>query len=99
MRVWLQKQKKKDEAKAAVKAATPPVEATLAPEVQQTSDADKPVDSIEGVVKSEDGGDQPAEGGGPTIKIEPEVCFLRPRQLKYSHEIGICVCAGRRPAK
>lgn len=49
MRVWLQKQKKKEEAKAAAQSATPPVETTPAPtEAQVVGDmADKPVESIE----------------------------------------------------
>ena len=49
MRVWLQKQKKKEEAKAVAQATTPPVEVTpAAPEVQPVSGGtEKPVDSIE----------------------------------------------------
>jgi hypothetical protein len=49
LRVWLQKQKKKDEAKAAAQAATPPVEVTpAAPEVQPVGDgAEQPVESVE----------------------------------------------------
>jgi hypothetical protein len=57
MRVWLQKQKKKEEAKAAAQAATPPVEVTpAAPEVQPVGDgAEKPVDSVEDTPKAEGG--------------------------------------------
>lgn len=49
MRIWLQKQKKKEEAKAAAQAATPVVEttpaATEAP--SEVESADKPIDSVE----------------------------------------------------
>lgn len=57
MRVWLQKQKKKEEAKAAAQASTPPVEATpAAPEVQPVSDGvGKPVESVEEPPKAESG--------------------------------------------
>ena len=49
MRIWLQKQKKKDETKAASEAATPAVEPTPVPsEAQSATDAaDKPVESVE----------------------------------------------------
>lgn len=51
MRIWLQKQKKKEDAKAA-QVATPPVEAT--PEIQSAGDAaDKPVESVEETPKPE----------------------------------------------
>ena len=64
MRVWLQKQKKKEEAKAAAQAATPPVEVTpAAPEVQPVGDgAEKPVDSVEDTLKAEDGVAEQAAG-------------------------------------
>lgn len=57
MRVWLQKQKKKEENKAATKPATPPVEVTpAAPEVQPVGEgAEKPVDSVEEPSKAENG--------------------------------------------
>lgn len=49
MRIWLQKQKKKEEAKAAAQVATPVVEmtpaATEAP--SEVESADKPIDSVE----------------------------------------------------
>lgn len=49
MRVWLEKRKKKEEAKAAAPVATPPVDATpAAPEVQPVAEqAEQPVESIE----------------------------------------------------
>ncbi|KAH9868029.1 hypothetical protein IAQ61_007336 [Plenodomus lingam] len=49
MRVWLQKQKKKEEAKVAAQVATPPVEATAAGlEVQPVGEvSEKPVESVE----------------------------------------------------
>jgi hypothetical protein len=64
MRVWLQKQKKKEEAKAAAQAVTPPVEATsAAPEVQPVGDgAEKPVDSVEEAPKAQDASDEQAAG-------------------------------------
>jgi hypothetical protein len=77
MRAWLQKQKKKEEAKNASQAPTPTVAATPVPaETQQPTDAaDRPVQSVETVPKSEvatdeqataaaeDQGDAPAPGG------------------------------------
>jgi hypothetical protein len=64
MRVWLQKQKKKEEAKAAAQAATPPVEVTpAAPEVQPVSEgAEKPVDSVEEPPQAENGVAEEAAG-------------------------------------
>ena len=55
MRVWLQKQKKKEEAKAVSQVATPVVEATPAPsEVQPAGDAaEKSAEGLEGAPKSE----------------------------------------------
>jgi hypothetical protein len=49
MRIWLQKQKKKEEAKAAAQAATPVPETTpAATEAQPEAEGvDKPIDSIE----------------------------------------------------
>jgi hypothetical protein len=65
LRVWLQKQKKKDEAKAAAQAATPPVEVTpAAPEVQPVGDgAEQPVESVEETPKAEDGPAEEATAG------------------------------------
>lgn len=56
MRVWLEKRKKKEEAKAAAQEATPPVEVKpAAPEVQPTGDmADKPVESVDEIPKAAD---------------------------------------------
>ncbi|RAR03017.1 homoserine O-acetyltransferase [Stemphylium lycopersici] len=70
MRVWLQKQKKKEEAKAAAQAATPPVEVTpTAPEVQPIGEGiDKPVDSVEEPPKAEDVAAE--EAAGSTEKAE-----------------------------
>jgi hypothetical protein len=64
MRVWLQKQKKKEEAKAAAQAATPPVEVTpAAPEVLPVGDGtEQPVDSIEDAHKAEGGAAEQAAG-------------------------------------
>lgn len=55
MRVWLEKRKKKEEAKAAAQEATPPVEVTpAASEVQPAGDmVEKPTESIEEVAKAE----------------------------------------------
>ena len=67
MRVWLQKQKKKEEAKAVAQAATPPVEVTpAAPEVQPVAGGtEKPVDSIEETPKAENGAvEQAADSAG-----------------------------------
>ncbi|KAF2126094.1 hypothetical protein P153DRAFT_399556 [Dothidotthia symphoricarpi CBS 119687] len=54
MRIWLQKQKKKEDAKA-IRAATPPVEtAPVIPEAQPAGEAaDKPVESVEETPKLE----------------------------------------------
>ncbi|KAF2624659.1 hypothetical protein BU25DRAFT_413205 [Macroventuria anomochaeta] len=61
MRIWLQKQKKKEEAKAAAQAATPVPEttpaATEAP--SEVEGADKPIDSVEEAPATDDA---PAEG-------------------------------------
>ncbi|KAF1847538.1 uncharacterized protein K460DRAFT_392874 [Cucurbitaria berberidis CBS 394.84] len=55
MRVWLEKRKKKEEAKAAAQVTTPPVEGTpAAPEVQPAGPvADKPVESVDEVSTTE----------------------------------------------
>jgi hypothetical protein len=70
MRVWLQKQKKKEEAKAAAQPATPPVEVTpVAPEVQPVGDgAEKPVDSVEDTPTAEDGAAEQTTGPGETAE-------------------------------
>lgn len=68
MRVWIQKQKKKEEAKTASQAPATPAETTpAAPEAQAAGDiADKPVGSNEDAPKTEgaDGGDPTAENSG-----------------------------------
>lgn len=64
MRVWLQKQKKKEDAKAAAQTATPPVETTsTAPEVQPAGDmAETPVESIE----------EASKAAGVAVEQEPD---------------------------
>ncbi|KAF1972312.1 hypothetical protein BU23DRAFT_590094 [Bimuria novae-zelandiae CBS 107.79] len=62
MRIWLQKQRKKEENKAASEAPTPAIEPTPAPsEVQpSTGSADKPVESVEEAFRAEGGVNQSA---------------------------------------
>jgi zinc finger CCCH domain-containing protein 13 len=62
MRAWLQKQKKKEEAKNASQAAVTPVAATPVPaETQQPTDAaDEPVQSVESVSRGEGAADEQA---------------------------------------
>ncbi|KAH8704661.1 hypothetical protein GQ44DRAFT_716409 [Phaeosphaeriaceae sp. PMI808] len=62
MRVWLQKQRKKEEAKAATQAPPTPIEPTPATsDVQPAGDAaEKPVESIEEGTKTEGAGDEQA---------------------------------------
>lgn len=64
MRVWLQKQKKKEEAKVAAQVATPPVDApTAALEVQPVGESvEKPMESVEEALKAEDFTAQPTSG-------------------------------------
>lgn len=64
MRVWLQKQKKKEEAKVAAQIATPPVEATpTAPEVQAVgASTEKPVESVEEIHNAESATAESAPG-------------------------------------
>jgi hypothetical protein len=87
MRVWLQKQKKKEEAKAAAQAATPAAEttpaATEAP--SEVEAADKPVDSVEEVTAP---GDAPAE----SATTATEVVDSEPRAASASaqpNEVGL----------
>jgi surface antigen len=56
MRAWLQKHKKKEDAKSASRAVTPPAPATpIATDAPSSNDVvDKVVESIEGGVKAED---------------------------------------------
>lgn len=65
MRVWLQKQKKKEEAKAAAQATTPVAETTpaVADAPSEVDGADKPVDSVEEATVP---GDTPAESATGT---------------------------------
>lgn len=68
MRVWFQKQKKREEAKTASQGPATPAETTpAAPEAQPAGDiAEKPVESIEEAPKTEgaDGGNPTAENSG-----------------------------------
>lgn len=99
-RVWLQKQKKKEE-KAATQAPATPVETTpAAPEVQPVGDAaDKPVESIEETSKAEGAGDdQPAtENSGDagervgSAAVQPNEVGLylsAPSSLSHTHELS-----------
>ncbi|KAF2714598.1 hypothetical protein K504DRAFT_496520 [Pleomassaria siparia CBS 279.74] len=91
MRTWLQKQKKKEDAKAASKAATPPAEET--PEVagaQSAAEAaDRPIESIESATRPEDfasnestgvgeDGAEPAQRSGSTTS-QPNEQSLAPQ--------------------
>ncbi|KAF1927459.1 uncharacterized protein M421DRAFT_421872 [Didymella exigua CBS 183.55] len=87
MRVWLQKQKKKEEAKAAAQAATPVAEATPAAieAPSEVEGADKPIDSVEEVTAS---GDVPAE----SAVTAAEGGDARPRTVSASaqpNEVGL----------
>lgn len=81
MRIWLQKQKKKEEAKAAAQAATPVPEitpaATEAP--SEAEGADKAIDSVEEVAATGDAFAEPAmgttdasEGGKRTVSASAQ---------------------------
>ena len=101
MRVWLQKQKKKEEAKAAAPVATPPAKVTPAtPEVQPVGDGtEKPVESVEETPKAEDGsaeqvagatenaGDAEQRAGSASVQPK-EVGF---RCFSFSSHVGILV--------
>ncbi|KAF1834918.1 hypothetical protein BDW02DRAFT_568608 [Decorospora gaudefroyi] len=92
MRVWLQKQKKKEEAKAAAQAATPPAEVTpAAPEVQPVGDgAEQPVDSVEEAPKAENGPAEPtAVSTGDAGDTEPRAASasVQPNDNTTSSEI------------
>jgi len=90
MRIWLQKQKKKEEAKAAAQATPAPVETTPpAAEVQPTGDgADKPVESIEEAPKAEGAGSEDVahekaeDASQPTGSVAPQ-----------TNEVGLCLSA------
>jgi hypothetical protein len=103
MRVWLQKQKKKEEAKAASQAPPTPVETTPAvPEVQPVGDvADKPVESIEEMPEAdgatgeqnavENTGDANNRAGSVSVSVQPnEVGLSLSALLSPSHtdELG-----------
>ena len=62
MRIWLQKQKKKEEAKAAAQAATPVPETTPAvtEAPSELEGADKPIDSVEEAPATGDASVEPA---------------------------------------
>jgi hypothetical protein len=98
MRVWLQKQKKKEEAKAASQAPPTPVETTpAAPEVQPVGDAaDRPVESIEETPQAEgaageqtpleNGGDADTRAGSVSVSVQP-------------NEVGLCLSALLSPSR
>jgi hypothetical protein len=96
MRVWLQKQKKKEEAKAASQAPLTPAETTpAAPEVQPVGDAaDKPVESIEETPKAEGAaGEQvPLESEGDADKRAGSVSV-------QPNEVGLCLSASPSPTR
>ncbi|KAF2794631.1 hypothetical protein K505DRAFT_374492 [Melanomma pulvis-pyrius CBS 109.77] len=66
MRVWLQKQRKKEDAKATPKATTPPADVVLEATVAQAAGdaADRPVESIEKATRPEDFADNDATIAG-----------------------------------
>lgn len=99
MRVWLQKQKKKEEAKAAAQAATPVVETTpAANEAPSEADgADKPVDSVEEIPATGDALANPAaaatDGDGEDARtvsasVQPVEVGLQ-SSLSATH---VCMC-------
>jgi hypothetical protein len=84
MRVWLQKQKKKEETKAAAKAVTPPVENTpAAAEVQPVGDAaEKPVDSVEATPQAEGvSGEEAAVGNAGEAEQRAGSAALQPKEV------------------
>jgi hypothetical protein len=88
MRVWLQKQKKKEEAKAASQAPPTPAESTpAAPEVQPVGDAaDKPVESIEETPKAEGAaGEQASLESGCDADKRVGSASVQP------NEVGLCL--------
>jgi hypothetical protein len=92
MRVWLQKQKKKEEAKAAAASQAPstPAETTpAAPEVQPAGDvAEKPVESVEETPRaSAAGGDQvAAENSGDADERAGSVA-VQPAEVGLYHSM------------
>lgn len=100
MRVWLQKQKKKEEAKAASQAPPTPVETTPAAlEVQPVGDAaDKPVESIEETpnaggsggehIAEENSGDAHDRNGSAAVQTNEVGLISTPVSLSRVHEHG-----------
>jgi hypothetical protein len=90
MRVWLQKQKKKEEAKAATQVPPTPVEPTpVAPEVQPVGDVvDKPVESVEEAPKAEGVHDEQitVESGGDADQRSGS-------DASQLNEVGLCLSA------
>lgn len=88
IRIWLQKQKKKEE-KAATQAPATPVEATpAAPEVQPPSDAaDRPVDSIEEASKVEGIRDDQATAENSRDVDERAGSAVQPNEVGLYHSI------------
>jgi hypothetical protein len=98
MRVWLQKQKKKEEAKAAAQAATPVLEttpaATEAP--SESESADKPVDSVEEVPATGDAPANPAvattDGDGDARTVSASVQPVEVGLQSSSLATHDCMC-------
>jgi hypothetical protein len=97
MRVWLQKQKKKDETRATAtpQIATPSIEPTPAPADAQSQEetGDRPADSVEGAPKADDTtaegaaptGEDGADSSAPAVSQLNEVssCFVPPCSSLY----------------
>lgn len=95
MRVWLQKQKKKEE-KAATAVATPPVETTPAPaETSQADDAaEKPVESVEPNHAEDGDGTHTAvnEIGEADQRAESAVALQEEVGLKHPNSVVLQLC-------
>jgi hypothetical protein len=89
MRIWLQKQKKKEE-KAVAQATPAPVETTPAPaEVQPAGDAaDKPMDSIEDAPKVEGAGEEEA-----AVDKAKDASQVAGSAAPQTNEVGLCLSA------
>jgi len=86
IRIWLQKQKKKEEKAATQTPATPVEAAPAAPEVQPPSDAaDRPVDSIEEASKAEGISDDQAAAENSRDADERAGSAVQP------NEVGLCL--------
>jgi len=72
MRVWLQKQKKKEEARVAAQVATPPVEAPMAaPEVQPVGESvEKPMECVGEAIKADNLTMQPTSGATDDAEVD-----------------------------